>query len=380
MEYDVIIAGGSFAGLAVAAQLRGRRVLLVEPHPIGAVQTSACGTLLAVLEATHTMDSLLQIHDHFVLHLGNRQVTYALPYPFCTFDYPTFCCRLLNQGDAEILQASVLGHSGRQVHTTRGDFEARILIDATGWRASLATQSERKNEPHRGKSFGIETDIPVSENGLHFYYDPKVYQQFNVGWLFPTGVKSRAGLASYQGHTCLNDEFDHFLSKQFGYPSNRRHGGYFPYASQPAITGNIFRVGDAAGQCIPFTGEGIRPALYFGATLGHLAGRVLAGEITEIEAQREYRHFVEIHRGVYRVFWAAQKLLPRLPMLWMQVIAGQIQTSGWINPILQQYWQVIDPSMLMRLRKSDRDRPEQLSRADPRSLVPIRNTKRNAEP
>src|SRR3990172_9378183 len=79
MDYEVIIAGGSFAGLAVAAQLRGRRVLLVEPRTIGAVQTSACGTLLAVLEATGTMDSLLQIHDHFVLHLRHRTVDYALP-------------------------------------------------------------------------------------------------------------------------------------------------------------------------------------------------------------------------------------------------------------------------------------------------------------
>ena len=52
MVYDVLIAGGSFAGLAAAVQLRGRRVLLVEPREIGAVQTSACGTPLAVLQAT----------------------------------------------------------------------------------------------------------------------------------------------------------------------------------------------------------------------------------------------------------------------------------------------------------------------------------------
>lgn len=58
MDYDVIIAGGSFGGLAAAAQLRGRHVLLIEPHTIGSVQTSGCGTLLAVLQATGTLDSL----------------------------------------------------------------------------------------------------------------------------------------------------------------------------------------------------------------------------------------------------------------------------------------------------------------------------------
>lgn len=35
MQYDVIISGGSFAGLAAVIQLHGKRVLLVEPYTIG---------------------------------------------------------------------------------------------------------------------------------------------------------------------------------------------------------------------------------------------------------------------------------------------------------------------------------------------------------
>src|SRR3990172_10393685 len=199
VDYDVLIAGGSFAGLAAAAQLRGKRVLLVEPRGIGTVRTSACGTLLAVLEATGTMDSLLQVHDHFDLHLGNRTVEYALPYPFCTFDYRTFCYRLLEQCDVEILHASVLGHRGHLVYTTKGVFDAEILVDATGWRAALATNSGRQTGPHRGKSFGLETVIPIAADGLHFYYDSPRLGLHNVGWLFPTSAFSRAGFASYCG-------------------------------------------------------------------------------------------------------------------------------------------------------------------------------------
>lgn len=52
MMYDVTIAGSSLAGLAAATQLRGKRVLLIEPHSVGAVRTSARGTLLAVHVAT----------------------------------------------------------------------------------------------------------------------------------------------------------------------------------------------------------------------------------------------------------------------------------------------------------------------------------------
>src|SRR6266498_5144291 len=49
-DYDAIIVGASFAGLAVARQLRGR-VLLLDRNEVGAVQTSACGTPLWVPQA-----------------------------------------------------------------------------------------------------------------------------------------------------------------------------------------------------------------------------------------------------------------------------------------------------------------------------------------
>lgn len=212
MGYDVIIVGGSFAGLAAAAaQLRGRRVLLVEPHPIGAVQTTAGGTLLAVLEAVGTRDGLLQVHESIVLHFARRAIEYPLPYSFCTFDYRTFGNRLLARSDVEILHASVLGHRGREVFTTRGAFDAEILIDASGWRAALATSSQQPTRRHNGKSFGLETTLPLSRNDLHFYYDPGRLRRFNVGWLFPIGARSRVGLASYLGHTQLNGPLANFV-------------------------------------------------------------------------------------------------------------------------------------------------------------------------
>ncbi len=353
MDYDAIIAGGSFAGLAVAAQLRGRRVLLVEPRAIGAVQTSACGTLLAVLEATGTMDSLLQVHDYFVLHLRQRTIEYPLPYPFCTFDYRTFCNRLLSQSDLEILHASVVGHRGHLVYTTRGAFDAEILIDATGWRAALATNSRQAAEPHRGKSFGLETTIPVSGSGLHFYYEPLRFRPFHVGWLFPIGPFSRTGIASYLGHSHLKEALDDFARTAFGHAPDGRHGGYFPYRRRPATTGRVFRVGDAAGQCFPFTGEGIRPALYFGMVVGRLARRVLVGEMREADALREYRQFVARHASAYRYLLVAQKVIPGLPMRWIERIAGRVQRPDWLNFVLWAYWNAINPMALASSRLAE---------------------------
>jgi len=49
-HYDVIVVGASFAGLAVARELRGE-ILLIDRHEVGSHQTLACGTPLWVPEA-----------------------------------------------------------------------------------------------------------------------------------------------------------------------------------------------------------------------------------------------------------------------------------------------------------------------------------------
>ena len=87
-DADVIIAGASFAGLAVARELRGAgRVLLLDHQDIGAGQTSACGTTVDVLRQLDLMISHQQTADRLVLHIGKRTLSYPLPYPYCTFEY-----------------------------------------------------------------------------------------------------------------------------------------------------------------------------------------------------------------------------------------------------------------------------------------------------
>ena len=335
MIYDVLIAGGSFAGLAAAVQLRGRRVLLVEPHQIGAVQTSACGTLLAVLQATGTLDSLLQVHDSVVLHLGEATIEYPTPYAFCTFDYRTLCQLLLAQADAQVVRASVLHHRGHVVTTTQGEFEARVLIDATGWRAAFATNSQRREEAPAGRSFGVETNLPVRGRGLHFYYDASLTGSHVVGWKFPAGATARIGLGSYRGFSQLNRPLSRFLQDRFGHAPDGRHGGYFPYRRLPALTGDIFRVGDAAGHCLPLTGEGIRPALYFGAKLGRLVQGILSEEWSQAEARVRYQSLVDRHARPHRLLLAAQRVLPALPLRGIKVVGDVIRRPANLDWLMR---------------------------------------------
>lgn len=292
------------------------------------------------------MDSLLQTHDRFVLHLPHRTFEYPLPCSFCTFDYHVLCRRLQAQSGAEILHASVLGHCGHAVYTTRGTFDAEILIDATGWRAALATNSQQRALHNEGKSFGLETAIPVSEDGLHFYYDPQRLHAQTVGWLFPVGDRSRLGLGSYLGRTQLNETLPGFARADFGCSADGLHGGYFPYRRQPATTDHVFRIGHTAGQCIPLTGEGIRRALYFGAMIGRLTRRVLEGELRELNALREYRQFIKRHAEPYRYLLPVQKGLPGLPIRCIEYIASLVQRPGVLGSLLHWYWNVFDPHAL----------------------------------
>ena len=344
MIYDVLIAGGSFAGLAAAVQLGGRRVLLVEPHEIGAVQTSACGTLLAVLQATGTLDSLLQVHNSIILHFGDVTIEYPTPYPFCTFDYRRLCQLLLAQADAEVVRASVLRHNGRVVTTTQGEFEAKVLIDATGWRAALAINSRRQDQAPAGRSFGLETSLPVRGHGLHFYYDPPLVGSHMVGWMFPAGATARIGLGSYHGRSQLRRPLGRFLETRFSLPPDGRHGGYFPYRRLPFVTDNVFRVGDAAGHCLPLTGEGIRPALYFGAKLGRLVQGVLSEEWSQAEARLRYQSLIDRHARPHRLLLAAQRVLPALPMSGIKVVGNFFRRPAALDWLMRVYWNAFDLS------------------------------------
>ena len=346
MDYDVIIAGASFGGLAAANALVGKRVLLVDRKPIGTGQTSACGTLYGVIEALGLHDSLRQVHSTIVLHTAHLDLTYRLAYPFCTFDYADFCTLLADRATADFLQASVRGLDGDTVVTSRGEYRAHCFIDASGWRAALSPEGSRAYQPQRGISFGLETTLPYPEKGLHFWYDPERLLSFGVAWLFPVGSASRFGIGSYQGQTNLQEGLTDWLFTDFDMLPAKLHGGYFPYILKIPIAGQVFPVGDAAGQCLPLTAEGIRPALYFGLAAGRLVRRVLDGELLLGQAQSLYSGFVMEHRVYYDLLLALQNWLTRLPVRLTEAAVRLVHWPRVLKPVARAYWLAFDPAAL----------------------------------
>ena len=340
--YDVIIAGASFAGLAVANQLGAHRVLLIDRKPVGTGQTSACGTILQVLQNLDLADTVLQKHDSIVLHTARRSFEFPSPYPWCTFDYRYLCEILLERSGADFLQAAVQGYDGETVHTSQGNFRARCVVDASGWRAVLASSVRPGFVRDTPMNFGIETisslpeDAQLDPSNLHFWYDPAILPG-GVGWVFSRGETISIGVGSYRGAVHLRRPLTQF-AKRFSIQPDGLHGTYFPQTLRNPIAGNIFIVGDAAGMCIGLTGEGIRPAFFFGETCGRIVRRVLVGELTLEAGLAEYTDFVEARRFFFQIFSEAQDILSRVPVRWIDSVARMVTHERVLPWVLDQYW------------------------------------------
>lgn len=349
MTYDVIIAGASFAGLAVASRLARARVLLIDRKPPGEEPTSACGTLLGVVQRLGLEESLMQVQDRLAFHLTTRTERFDVSaHPFCTVDYQHFCRGLAKGVTAEFLQARVQGLEGDGVVTDRGRFQARCLVDATGWRAQLG-RSLRPSLVEREKmSFGIETVAPRRGETLGFWFDPTQIPQ-GVAWFFPIGGAARMGVASYASNGHLKGHLDIFLEDQ-GVARSAVHGGFFTARLRPPTLGPVFLVGDAAGQCLPLTGEGIRPALFFGQACGAILQRVLDGELTPAEGRAAYWAVVRRRRPMYWLLGLLQQILLKAPISIGERLVAAVCREPLASRILRGYVAFADPAELTPVR------------------------------
>src|ERR687885_2209672 len=86
-SWDVLICGASFAGLAVARELRGTgaRVLVVDRYEIGERQTSACAAPTELLRNMGLEASIRQTFGTLVVHTPRVSRRWRLPFTFSTF-------------------------------------------------------------------------------------------------------------------------------------------------------------------------------------------------------------------------------------------------------------------------------------------------------
>jgi flavin-dependent dehydrogenase len=333
-SYDLIIAGASFAGLSVAHYFRGKTLIIDRKEP-GTVQTSACGTLYYIIEKLGLEDSLLQVHPVLYLHNSRYVFEFKINYPFCTFDYGRFCKGFAKKMDAEIRVERIKGFDGKRIITDRGEYFAKLFVDASGCERVLASFINPQIKNRDGLSFGIETVVPHKEEGLHFWYDRKLLPN-GYCWMFPCGDFSRAGVGSYLGRVKLRETLNDFLSL-YGYEINSVHGGYFPQKLVKPTLDGLFLVGDSAGQCLPLTGEGIRPAIFFAKRLAMLLQEVKEGNKSVGAASTEYEEFVNRRSKFFRKLYIAQTVFSRTPQFVFYGFTSMMREGNRLDYLWDRY-------------------------------------------
>jgi flavin-dependent dehydrogenase len=314
-DYDVLIGGASFAGLAVARELRatGARVLVLDRYEIGERQTSACAAPTAWLENLGLADSIRQRFDSVVVHTPGTTARWPLPWGFSTFDYPALCELLWEQRgpgtefETAVVTRNVAGSNaagvadgetvltGAQVHTVhtdRGEVRAPLVVDALGWRRVLGS-GDTLQPPEALLSRGLEVHPTGHSPDLELWID-KGYVRAGYGWSFPAGDEVRIGVGSFDPRDHVKEPTVRLTADLEAEPLGYQ-GNWIPHALRPATQDGIFFAGDSAGHCLPLTAEGIRTALYFGVACGRELAAVVEGERSREDALRRYHAFSAGH-------------------------------------------------------------------------------------
>jgi len=325
-DFDVVICGASFAGLAVARELSGAGadVLLIDRYEIGERQTSACAAPTPWLENLGLGDSIKQTFDELVInraqaHGGPRtikQYRWALPWSFSTFDYPKLCALLKAQSpDIPFETAKVDGRTGFTVHTDRGDLAAPLLVDALGWRRVLSNK-QAIQPPNARLSRGLEVHPGGKGEDLEIWLDPE-YVRPGYSWSFPADDEVRVGVGSFDPKIRVKrPTLD--LCDDVGRPAEGWQGNWIPHKLRPATEDDVFFAGDSAGHCLPTTAEGIRTALYFGLACGRELRAVVEGRQSRAQALDRYGSFSADHKWAFDWMLHVQTLVSgamKLPLL-----------------------------------------------------------------
>jgi menaquinone-9 beta-reductase len=340
-EYDVLVCGASFAGLAVARELAGSsaRVLVLDRYEIGERQTSACGIPTEWLGALGLMDAHRQTFGRLVVHTPFGTSVLELPWTFSTFDYPALCQLLWEQSDAEFETAKVNGRTGDVVHTDRGDVSAPVVVDALGWRRVLGSGYQPPDAP---LSRGLEVHPWGVGEDMELWIDRK-YVPAGYGWSFPADDEVRVGVGSFDPRFHVKDTTV-MLAEDLERDAVRYQGNWIPHRLRAAVDDGVFFVGDSAGHCLPLTAEGIRTALYFGIACGRELRAVVEGERSIAAALGRYDAFNEAHRRKFEAMLAVQRLVPRVPPRLLHGAIGAMQAKRFLDWSFGHYLEIAPPS------------------------------------
>ncbi len=348
-DFDALICGASFAGLAVARELAGSgaRTLVIDRYEVGERQTSACAAPTEWLAAMGVEGSIRQTFSDLVIHTPHATARMHLPWTFSTFDYPELCRSLFAQCDAAFETATVRrapegnGSTAGAVTalTDRGPLSAQLVVDAMGWRRVLGGPYQPPDAP---LSRALEVHPAGRGGDLEIWIERGVVPA-GYGWSFPAARELRVGVGSFDPRFHVKAPTVE-LAGRLDLPSVRYQGNWIPHRLRPAAASNVFFVGDSAGQALPLTAEGIRTAFYFGIACGRQLRAVVERRASREDALRCYARFSAAHRWKFESLYRVQQLIPRVSPRLLTAGIRAIAADRFVRWAFDHYLEIAPPA------------------------------------
>lgn len=352
--YDIAVIGAGPAGTAAAitAARFGVKVLLLDrdsfprPKVCGEfVSAEAIALLARLLGSDHALvsDSLSITRGR--LFLGGRVSDLdihpsARSIPRYDLDHALWQAAQQSGVDARSAEAvrGLEGDGPFNIHTTRGDYQVKAAINATGrWSGVCGTPQPPRGHKWLGLKAHYRTTRPTSSVDLYFFR----YGYCGVQPVIAKGVVNVCAMVRSDVAKDLEEVFaQHAQLQAISRDWQLLHG---PLTTAPLVhaapsptNGQILHVGDAAGFIDPFLGDGISLALHTGVLAAQAASSFIRGEVTLRQLTTTYaREYDERFAPAFRKAARLRRLLSLAQPL-QPALAGILKTPYLAEWILRQ--------------------------------------------
>ena len=321
MQVDVLIAGGGPAGLQAAAEIAGRgwsAMVLEQDSEVGSPTRTSGGTFVKDMVEFGIPERLYHKVTNCRFYSPSNSATFSYDAEpiVCVIDVRStfqFLAERAALAGAAIRPATtalqtlqsetgtVTGVKARMGNRTF-DIDAKIVIDATGYKSSMAKSSKVTDGSHRF-GVGAEYDLyaPHYDRADVVLIVGSQIAPNGYAWFCPWGdQRVRAGVGVIHPDSKLNPEvfLDKLIAQAADWGVNltgaqpiEYHYGLIPSEGmvEPFVGDGILAAGDSAGQPSQLLGEGIRWALFAGRMAGEVCAEALAAQDYSAKFLKRYQ-------------------------------------------------------------------------------------------